>query len=757
MRPTAEELLSHAGFLRGLARGLLADEHAADDVVQETYLAALRRPPAKGNVRAWLGRVAKNLALTARRGARRREARERRAARPEAVPAAGDAVAHLELQRKVVDLVLALDEPYRTAIVERYFHERTPQEIARRLAVPLQTAKTRLKRGLQQLRARLDADHGGDRRAWSAPLLALLALPARAFPLAGAVVAALLLLGGGIAVWSLALRKGEPERVTRGAEARRAPAAEEAQAPIATEGKIPAPAPPSVRGKVTDRTGRPVAHIPVRYSLNPKEPGTQYILSEAYTDAAGEYAIRDLPPGKLWMTLLSEMNFGPELEFETAFRTPVVHDFVVQGTLELSGRVVLAKPDAVEFWLDFREEMGGGGWGNVFEVRKVTLPPDGAFHLAGLRPGTYTLRAKSERHEWLERRLYVHRSVRDFRLVLAEGCVLEGKVAVPEPGRTDLWIHPSGRESWTRRFECDQEGAFRIPNLKRGKYVIFLRHTIGRSGNARSLEREYAVEVKEAEQQLALEVTPDEKVFLKVRPAVAVLVFREGDKQVVLDGGRLHGLPQGTYRLRIEALGYHPEERTVTVAGEARLEVDLRPRPGQRITAAIESEYWRVEARRDGVPDGWRLVLWRDGRIRISHTPTPGVGRAFLEPGHYVFRASSSRFVEAETGSVEIKESGPDVALQFGLERGATIHGRVLTATGVGVNDVLVHLFRGEKDGAFVSLPVKEAVVEEEGRYRIAGLRPGRYRLALTEEGEPALKDVQVGAADVEVILRLEG
>ena len=150
MRPTAEELLSHAGFLRGLARGLLADEHAADDVVQETYLAALRRPPAKGNVRAWLGRVAKNLALTARRGARRREARERRAARPEAVPAAGDAVAHLELQRKVVDLVLDLDEPYRTAIVERYFHERTPQEIARRLAVPLQTAKTRLKRGLQR-------------------------------------------------------------------------------------------------------------------------------------------------------------------------------------------------------------------------------------------------------------------------------------------------------------------------------------------------------------------------------------------------------------------------------------------------------------------------------------------------------------------------------------------------------------------------------------------------------------------------------
>ena len=40
------ELLQHAGFLSRLAHQLLRDEHAALDAVQDTYVAALERPPA---------------------------------------------------------------------------------------------------------------------------------------------------------------------------------------------------------------------------------------------------------------------------------------------------------------------------------------------------------------------------------------------------------------------------------------------------------------------------------------------------------------------------------------------------------------------------------------------------------------------------------------------------------------------------------------------------------------------------------------
>ena len=58
MPVAAEDLLKHAAFVRALARSLLLDPHAADDVVQETWLRALEAPPRHaGNLRGWLSRV----------------------------------------------------------------------------------------------------------------------------------------------------------------------------------------------------------------------------------------------------------------------------------------------------------------------------------------------------------------------------------------------------------------------------------------------------------------------------------------------------------------------------------------------------------------------------------------------------------------------------------------------------------------------------------------------------------------------------
>src|SRR6185503_7458737 len=38
-------LLARAGWLRGLAAGLVADRDEAEDLVQDTFLAAIERPP----------------------------------------------------------------------------------------------------------------------------------------------------------------------------------------------------------------------------------------------------------------------------------------------------------------------------------------------------------------------------------------------------------------------------------------------------------------------------------------------------------------------------------------------------------------------------------------------------------------------------------------------------------------------------------------------------------------------------------------
>ncbi len=174
-----ETLLAHGAWVRALARRLVRDSAEADDVVQEAWLAALRRPPREGaSVRAWLARVVRNAALQKARSEGGRAARERRTAREEALPSPDELLERVELQRLVVDEVVRLDEPYRSAVLLRYFEGLDAAEIARREGVPAATVRSRVKRGLDALRERLDARYGGERRAW-ALALAPLALPPR--------------------------------------------------------------------------------------------------------------------------------------------------------------------------------------------------------------------------------------------------------------------------------------------------------------------------------------------------------------------------------------------------------------------------------------------------------------------------------------------------------------------------------------------------------------------------------------------------
>jgi RNA polymerase sigma-70 factor (ECF subfamily) len=157
-----EEWPARIAFVRRLARSLVSDLDGAEDVAQETWLAWLRAPPRQATtLRGWLGRVVRNVVRMRNRGDGRRLARERASARTTSPPSTADAVAQVELHRRVVERVLALDEPHREVIVLRFFEQRSLDEVAQALAVPVETVKTRQKRALQRLRAELLGDVGG--------------------------------------------------------------------------------------------------------------------------------------------------------------------------------------------------------------------------------------------------------------------------------------------------------------------------------------------------------------------------------------------------------------------------------------------------------------------------------------------------------------------------------------------------------------------------------------------------------------------
>ena len=79
-------------------------------------------------------------------------------------------VARADLQRRLVEEVLALDEPYRSTLVERWFEGRTPEQIARRLGISDSTVRTRLAREHALLRERLQRREG---TTWMSALAAL--------------------------------------------------------------------------------------------------------------------------------------------------------------------------------------------------------------------------------------------------------------------------------------------------------------------------------------------------------------------------------------------------------------------------------------------------------------------------------------------------------------------------------------------------------------------------------------------------------
>ncbi|MFT5690658.1 MAG: RNA polymerase sigma-70 factor (ECF subfamily), partial [Planctomycetota bacterium] len=172
-------LLEHSSWASRLAKSLVG-ESAAEDLVQETWLAALRHPPKTDRpLKPWLRTVLGNLARERSRRAGNRSAREEAASKAEALPSAATLTERTESQRLLMEALLELDAETRQLILLRFTEEHSAAEIARQQGVPVTTVKSRIERGLTELRQSLDASHGGDRQAWGLALLPLLRLPSK--------------------------------------------------------------------------------------------------------------------------------------------------------------------------------------------------------------------------------------------------------------------------------------------------------------------------------------------------------------------------------------------------------------------------------------------------------------------------------------------------------------------------------------------------------------------------------------------------
>ena len=167
-----EELLEHTPWLRRLARSLVACDEDAEDLVQEVWVAALRTPPVPDRLRGWMRRVLVNGAATATGRSRASRAREERVARSVAVPSPSIELERRATMKRIEAQLEALPDTQRQAILLRFHDGLPPREIAVRLELPVATVQSRIRRGIAQIRHRLDVQgrQRGDLRAAQLPL-----------------------------------------------------------------------------------------------------------------------------------------------------------------------------------------------------------------------------------------------------------------------------------------------------------------------------------------------------------------------------------------------------------------------------------------------------------------------------------------------------------------------------------------------------------------------------------------------------------
>ena len=786
-RLDAAELLAHAAWVRRVAQALARDADEADELVQETWSAALQRSlPAPQDLRAWLGGVVRRVAHLRRRGESRREARERAAARAESVADTHELVARARLQRELVDAVLALEQPYRDTLLLRYFDECSPSEIAARQGASVATVKSRLQRGLAKLRAQLDQRHAG-RDGWLgvAVALALVRRPLEVWLVKSkfALVAALVLVGiVATWVWNSRRESAAPEaaalqRSTATASAEHAAddaasanesardsarvrGAEHEPAPLALESATSASA-TTLRGRVVSlaREALGEVEVEVRHSVRHGRPQWEElderesdVLARIRSDSAGEFTFElgrrasvDLwiAPSGGWSGALSQARRGGEFV-----------ELVLSPAGSLAGEVTLTTTGAAvadaAVELVAREQLPGA-------PRPHTTRTDalGRYRLEGVEAGAYWLHvtprdARPERYAPLELRSAEHR-VHDVAVepgVVVRGRIVDARTRLPVAGAVVADDHvrrtPEVRSDANGRFELRgmDDGTFGHNSLlvRASGYAPLTFHWTGSGLGNREVAMELSPGRRVHGRVLDADGTPRESAFVALLALTAVGSANEYERRSARSDAN------GRFELRDLRSDVHytllvqdstSGELVVELPASDALDEDLGD---LRLPAACALRGVVVDER--GAPLPWEALELHgpSGAGAPSpqglnallaaqrHTRSDSLGRFAFEnlgPGAYVLSTRSHTAAAPTQRKIELSAGQSLVDLRFELPQQRELFGHLVDARGAPVARAFVALY--PDDGGARRLAWQ--LTDNDGSFRFRGLPEQRCAL----------------------------
>ncbi len=533
-------------------------------------------------------------------------------------------------------------------------------------------------------------------------------------------------------------------------------------------GKRPATETISIHGRVVDEDGLPIAgaELVATHQSGSRRPlsGVVEHCGTTRSDARGSFRLRRLVPGELYALVIERSGFARQQQNVVAPGGGESTD--IEVVLERGSRgygLVVDTADRAVAGAEVilgRDSVSRRG-DPAFEGR-ATTDDEGRFEVAHVAAGRYRLEVVGTGYAPFSMPgVEVSRSADDVDhgiVALEPGVTVEGWVVDPE-GRpvagAGIFVEIHGKERSRGAKEpiasSGEDGRFVIADRRAGERLDIVARLDGFLAAERS----------------SVEVPPSDPLLLTLQLLVGwtvsgVVVDSLGQPvagaEVRLAGGprrdpvwsgsdgafELSGVADGTYALRAghdDFADAIPEE--VVVAGRAVEGLVLELAPGAtilgRLLGLAAEELAALEVRAYGgalIPDALcRGEVDAGGGYRIPHV------------------AAGRWLVEAETGdgskaraATTVHPGDREVVLDLDFSRGHTLSGRVMRG-GQPVTGVEIRLFH--------LLGFRNTESDGLGRYSVAGLAEGHYRIDVRRKSLLLRREIEI-SADLEIELELQ-
>ncbi|HEX4825149.1 MAG TPA: carboxypeptidase-like regulatory domain-containing protein [Candidatus Polarisedimenticolaceae bacterium] len=491
----------------------------------------------------------------------------------------------------------------------------------------------------------------------------------------------------------------------------------------------------SVIGKVVLANGAPPPAFRVQAFPEAKEneerPGLRLVIrnradeDKVFADASGNFRLDNVDPGMMTIAVLADGK-APSKKAGVKITSDEVTDI---GTVRLEdgrtlrGRVIAAKDDAPIPGATVTVTQPQG-FGRIMSgdppAGSAITSLDGHFEIAGLEARTYAVDAGQPDYSPSSGRVEIvaDQDPDDFIIHLSKGGTITGMVRdanrQPIPQAGVLLVSPSRGDGGPQSASTGPDGRYTFDKIAPGDYMVIRAPSGGGPlmlfGGMKSVAvREGEVTTYDIDE--AAKVNASGRVLKAGQPVPNAMVFfttpdpngeagdlrqtrtdENGHYQIGLDKG-------GTYMVMVTTMS--------GMFGGARsavsVEVPDGPNPVVDVTLKGASITGHVTSNQDGKPVSGAVVTASatgsaasgttgggHGGLQGASQPDGSFSVDGVDAGTYKLTVAASGYRNAEIPSVAVSGDADTPSVEVHMDKGGTLHGRVVDAGGAGIAGAMV-------------------------------------------------------------------